>query len=86
MGALRFMRGAGCDACGGTGYRGRIGVFEMLDVDDTIRRIPILGTLLRQAALATSARLFAILYSSGTVVPSAVTLAAHTVGNHVLRH
>ena len=54
--------------------------------DAALLRIPILGTLLRQAALATWARLFAILYSSGTAVPSAVTLAAHTVGNHVLRH
>lgn len=32
-------RGAGCDACGGTGYRGRVGVFEILEVDDTIRRL-----------------------------------------------
>lgn len=54
--------------------------------DAALLRIPILGTLLRQAALATWARLFAILYSSGTAVPSAITLTAHTVGNHVLRH
>lgn len=27
-----------------------------------------------------------MLYSSGTAIPSTVTLAAHTVGNHVLRH
>lgn len=54
--------------------------------DAALLRIPILGTLLRQAALATWARLFAILYSSGTAVPSAITLAAHTVANQVLRH
>jgi type II secretory ATPase GspE/PulE/Tfp pilus assembly ATPase PilB-like protein len=30
-------RGEGCDACFHTGYSGRIGVFEILDVDDAIR-------------------------------------------------
>jgi general secretion pathway protein E len=29
--------GAGCDACGHTGYQGRTGVFELLMVDDDIR-------------------------------------------------
>jgi general secretion pathway protein E len=28
-----------CEACGGTGYRGRIGVFEAVRIDDTIRRL-----------------------------------------------
>ena len=30
---VAFVRGAGCDACGQTGYRGRTGVFEILVVD-----------------------------------------------------
>ena len=29
--------GKGCEACGRTGYQGRIGVFELLTVDDAIR-------------------------------------------------
>jgi general secretion pathway protein E len=29
----------GCDACNRTGYRGRTGVYELLVVDDTIRRL-----------------------------------------------
>jgi general secretion pathway protein E len=29
--------GAGCDACGQTGYQGRTGVFELLVTDDAIR-------------------------------------------------
>lgn len=29
----------GCENCGNTGYRGRIGVFEAIRVDDTIRRL-----------------------------------------------
>ena len=33
----RLVRGAGCSACLGTGYLGRIGIFELLVVDDAIR-------------------------------------------------
>jgi general secretion pathway protein E len=29
--------GKGCDACGGTGYRGRMGIFELLPVDEEIK-------------------------------------------------
>jgi general secretion pathway protein E len=29
---------AGCDACGGSGFKGRIGVFEAVRVDDFVRR------------------------------------------------
>jgi len=29
--------GKGCDACGGTGFRGRIGIFELLPVDEGIK-------------------------------------------------
>jgi type IV pilus assembly protein PilB len=32
-----FVEGAGCLACGQTGYRGRIGIFEVLRVTDEIR-------------------------------------------------
>ena len=34
-----IYRAAGCPACNQTGYKGRIGVFEALKVDDTIRRL-----------------------------------------------
>jgi len=30
---MRFVRGDGCTACSNTGYRGRIGVFEMIEID-----------------------------------------------------
>lgn len=30
---------AGCERCGGTGYRGRIGLFEVLMIDDEIREM-----------------------------------------------
>ena len=50
-----FHRGGGCDACGGTGYRGRIGIFELLRLTPDLKNL-ILTTSdagrLREAALA----------------------------------
>ena len=34
---VRFFRAAGCPACGGTGYRGRTGIYEVLEVDAAFR-------------------------------------------------
>jgi MSHA biogenesis protein MshE len=33
---LSFKRGTGCTHCNGTGYRGRIGVYELLEIDDEL--------------------------------------------------
>ena len=32
VGAAEFKRGAGCSKCNGSGYRGRVGVYEMLEM------------------------------------------------------
>ncbi len=37
--ALPFFRGRGCENCGGSGYRGRIGICETLLVDDIMREL-----------------------------------------------
>ena len=34
-----FYRGRGCNTCNGTGYRGRQGIFEMLEMDNTLREL-----------------------------------------------
>ncbi len=34
-----FYYGKGCDYCNGTGYRGRLGIFEIMVADDTIREM-----------------------------------------------
>jgi len=36
-----FYRGKGCDACRGTGYRGRVAVFEIIDVTPAIRHLTL---------------------------------------------
>ena len=34
-----FYRGVGCEECRGTGYRGRIGIFELLPIDSEFREL-----------------------------------------------
>ena len=34
-----FYKGAGCEECRGTGYRGRVGIFELLPVTTTMREL-----------------------------------------------
>jgi general secretion pathway protein E len=36
---LRFKRGRGCERCGNTGYRGRVGIYELLVLSDEIRHV-----------------------------------------------
>jgi type II secretory ATPase GspE/PulE/Tfp pilus assembly ATPase PilB-like protein len=34
---VTFCRGRGCDNCKGTGYRGRVGIYELMPITDKIR-------------------------------------------------
>jgi type II secretory ATPase GspE/PulE/Tfp pilus assembly ATPase PilB-like protein len=48
-------RAVGCDRCGGTGYRGRVGIFELLRVDAAVRELILDGAptdAIREAAAA----------------------------------
>lgn len=48
--AVHGQRSAGCDSCGGSGYRGRVGIYEVLVPDDTMRDL-ITGGASRSALL-----------------------------------
>jgi type IV pilus assembly protein PilB len=39
LGDKQFFTGAGCDVCGQSGYRGRRGLYELLNVTDPIREL-----------------------------------------------
>ncbi len=36
---LEFYHSAGCDACGGLGYKGRAGLYEVIEVNDEMREL-----------------------------------------------
>jgi type IV pilus assembly protein PilB len=55
----RWVRGRGCNLCAGTGYRGRVGVYELLEVTDAIRDLVVAKAThheIRRAALAQGMR------------------------------
>jgi len=35
----RLFKGKGCIQCGSTGFRGRLGIFELFEIDDEIRHM-----------------------------------------------
>ncbi len=51
---IHLFRGRGCERCSNTGYKGRIGLYEVMDIDDEIRELILSGGTayeLRQKAL-----------------------------------
>ncbi len=39
LGDRKFFKGAGCDNCNNTGYKGRVGLFELMLMTDTLREM-----------------------------------------------
>jgi len=35
----KFYQGKGCEECNGSGYKGRIGIFEIMEIDEVIERL-----------------------------------------------
>jgi len=56
----QFFFGEGCDYCNGTGYRGRVAIFEIMVFNDHIRELIMQGAstgILREAAIKNGMRL-----------------------------
>jgi len=39
IGAKEFHYGKGCDACNHTGYKGRVGIYELMKINDPVREL-----------------------------------------------
>ena len=40
---VKVYRGKGCDKCNGTGYKGRVGLYEVMDITDELRELVLVG-------------------------------------------
>jgi type IV pilus assembly protein PilB len=40
---VKAYKGAGCSTCGGKGYKGRVGLYEVLEVSDEMRELILVG-------------------------------------------
>jgi type IV pilus assembly protein PilB len=55
----KLFRGKGCDICSQTGYKGRVGVYEVLMINDELRHLIAEGSdtqVIRQACMANGMR------------------------------
>jgi len=43
LSAMQFFKGAGCDTCNGTGYKGRAGLYEVMALSPELRRMILRG-------------------------------------------
>src|SRR5437762_1171117 len=41
--SLKLYKGRGCSTCNNTGYKGRVGLYEVMEVDDEIRELVLVG-------------------------------------------
>jgi type IV pilus assembly protein PilB len=39
--SIKFMKGAGCNTCGNTGYKGRLAIHQVLPVTDAVKRLVV---------------------------------------------
>ncbi|MEI7990897.1 MAG: pilus assembly protein PilB, partial [Actinomycetota bacterium] len=69
----QFWHGAGCTFCAGTGYRDRIGVYELLRVTPELRRL-IVGWATQEEL-----RRLAVSQGMRTLVDEALTLVENDV-------
>ncbi len=40
---VKAFRGKGCDKCNGTGYKGRVGLYEVMEITDELRELVLVG-------------------------------------------
>lgn len=65
---LQFKRGRGCSHCNATGYQGRVGIFEYLEMDDALIEAMHSGDPLKFAAAARAQQGYQSLRRSGIIL------------------
>src|SRR5207237_10759603 len=41
--SLKIYKGRGCSKCNNTGYKGRVGLYEVMEITDDIRELILIG-------------------------------------------
>jgi type IV pilus assembly protein PilB len=45
---IQTFKGEGCKTCSGTGYKGRIGLYEVMDISESIQELILVGASARE--------------------------------------
>lgn len=71
---MNFYKGAGCKACDGSGYKGRIGAFEFFAVNEEVKKLILEGIAERELKeVAVKNGMFDLLHSSFEKVGNGIT-------------
>ncbi len=60
-----FCRGKGCPYCGRTGYRGRIGIYELMVINNRLRELMFKGTTTNEIRVEAIKNGMSTLYADG---------------------
>jgi type IV pilus assembly protein PilB len=63
--SAKFMKGKGCGHCSKSGYRGRIGIFELMMITNKIRELAFTGAPTQEIRRAALAQGMTALYHDG---------------------
>jgi type IV pilus assembly protein PilB len=44
IGSFKLFKGRGCNTCSGTGYKGRVGLYEVMEISEGIRELVMVGS------------------------------------------
>lgn len=79
---LRFQVGEGCTLCNGSGYHGRVGIFEILEMDDDLRDLLLAGRPTRELrAQAASAGMLTLADGAADLVAAGTTSLSEFLRN-----
>ena len=82
---LKICRGSGCKTCGGTGYKGRVGLFEVMEISQELREAIIVNqTSIELKRIAVAAGMRTIRRSGLQKVREGVTTIEEVVRETVL--
>ena len=76
------LKGSGCEACAMTGFKGRLAIFEVMTVDDTVRQLVTKGANERQITQALAQTGYTtLLYDGMTKVDQKMTTVQEVISN-----
>jgi len=82
---VKTYKGKGCDRCNGTGYKGRAGLYEVLEISDDIRELVLVGaSALELKKKAIEQGMFTLRRSGLTKIAAGVTTIEEVIRETVL--
>ena len=85
LGNIKLYKGAGCQTCNNTGYKGRVGLYEVMEITDGLRELILCGaSSLELKSKAEEDGMITLRHSGLTKIKDGVTTVEEVVRETVL--